>query len=1099
MGNVNDTRPSTEEAQTRVLYAAGRFLERDETFSAADAMMYERGEQLLPGEEPAFADPRDVTYILDRPTSRAFRVAYGTRWVHCYLPDTDFIFYLDDDSFLNVPRLFHLLDGVQIAEDRHLQERKVDRNEKKLQLRYRNERNKVESLVLGYMMETDTDMGRYDICEMCDPCDKCLHDRQLKEFCGQEKLQHLSLGGCLAYMNTCKIYGDEKPLADCIYDAQFESSRIADYFGTKKSPLWLLGMGWLFGKRVINYIARNAADLKKRGAADLILGYWLTGIEDLNWVDTGPLGNFRFHDYPMRGNTFTRECHDETILVHRMTPKRWAQDFDAETCVLDCALERDPEVVGEGPAEDSENPFGDETVRELERNPTGLAAEAGIDRGMIGADEDREAETMDLDSIDTAPSPPVNISADQASHLSREYLVHQGATVLVLNPPARDFQFGIDNHLWATGPKFMGVKFIPPGVHFLYYSASSEGPTGDMVERCGFFANLRPKEVLVRRFCAKTETLVKLGNADEEMRYVDGVRHWDFDLNLGEYPMQDGLYEDWREITRHISAGVIAKIEPVGGVVGTRQGKDVTATEIEEAERNCGINASSSSSSKSSCPEEINRAAKIEPWRAPEYTRKSADTAGAEAASFGRLFFSTIPAATVRGEELSGAEITKRHLDKSHVVKKLVEHEYKDCRIIPVQQIQKNSKFAAAEAAAAAAERDPDVDENDDDAASSTASGSAATPVTPSAAPRVPRSEQLKTEKAKHRNLLCYMALLGEIEFAFVTFLLAQNYDAFEQWKKLLSLLCSCGELVLEEPVLSSEGVLGDLQLVAWLVLCRDWGVCGGRVWSCIRLVFSSQWGGGIWPELVWLACCTTKEEVGEDAWRDNFLVQNAIKLVERVEDAAEEWSPSKPTLAAIAQEKQIFEALRTRARHIRDLLTEKIGRKCEEVAAGATSDVGGRASPASCEGAGGAGKAEQTPDILVDLASIFHLLSRKHTKQFPLGDVLNPVVRQVATQNTWEAKCSERNHALVDMDRKQGLEDVQRKLAHWYREDALTKVLRIGLFQTNKCLLVGDDRGLYFTDYYQALRRGAWQAFHEHSLRRRGLLPPEGAGGKNM
>ena len=55
---------------------------------------------------------RDVTYILDRPTSRAFRVAYGTKWVYHYLPSVDFIFYLDDDSFLNIPRLFQLLASV---------------------------------------------------------------------------------------------------------------------------------------------------------------------------------------------------------------------------------------------------------------------------------------------------------------------------------------------------------------------------------------------------------------------------------------------------------------------------------------------------------------------------------------------------------------------------------------------------------------------------------------------------------------------------------------------------------------------------------------------------------------------------------------------------------------------------------------------------------------------------------------------------------------------------------------------------------------------------------------------------------------------------
>ncbi|CAD7946892.1 unnamed protein product, partial [Amoebophrya sp. A120] len=442
MGNVNDTRPSFEEDTNRVLFAAGRFLENGETLSSIGPAVEENQNDLgvNTGEHQQFSDAvvttddeaflyglrvrtnpadtsspeivqrthllqgdnnyrdlvvlngpdldppvqRDVTYVLERPTSRAFRVAYGTRWVYLYLPSTDFIFYLDDDSFLNVPRLFQLLDGVAVTEQRNMMERQENGDEN-LSLRYRNERDRMQSIVVGYMMATDVDMGRYDVCEMCDPCERCLNDRALKNFCAQ--LPHLSLGGCLAYMNTCKIYGTETPLLDCIRDAQMEAARLAEYFGTKKSPLWLLGMGWLFGKRVINWIARNAADLKKRGAADLILGYWLVGMEDLNWVDTGPYGNFRFHDYPMRGNTFTRACHDETILVHRMTPKRWERDFDRETCSLDCALETDPELSDEDRQKIQEEEEKEErrkelemadSLRELELNPTGVKRETRI-------------------------------------------------------------------------------------------------------------------------------------------------------------------------------------------------------------------------------------------------------------------------------------------------------------------------------------------------------------------------------------------------------------------------------------------------------------------------------------------------------------------------------------------------------------------------------------------------------------------------------------------------------------------------------------------------------------------------------------------------
>ena len=38
------------------------------------------------------------------------------------------------------------------------------------------------------------------------------------------------------------------------------------------------------------------------------------------------------------------------------------------------------------------------------------------------------------------------------------------------------------------------------------------------------------------------------------------------------------------------------------------------------------------------------------------------------------------------------------------------------------------------------------------------------------------------------------LGILGELQFSFVCFLIGQVYDGFEQWKKLVTLLCSCEE-----------------------------------------------------------------------------------------------------------------------------------------------------------------------------------------------------------------------------------------------------------------------------------------------------------------
>ena len=43
--------------------------------------------------------------------------------------------------------------------------------------------------------------------------------------------------------------------------------------------------------------------------------------------------------------------------------------------------------------------------------------------------------------------------------------------------------------------------------------------------------------------------------------------------------------------------------------------------------------------------------------------------------------------------------------------------------------------------------------------------------------------------------------MLGELQYAFITFVLGENFDSFEQWKSLLVLLCGCRRALID-PVL---------------------------------------------------------------------------------------------------------------------------------------------------------------------------------------------------------------------------------------------------------------------------------------------------------
>ncbi len=47
-------------------------------------------------------------------------------------------------------------------------------------------------------------------------------------------------------------------------------------------------------------------------------------------------------------------------------------------------------------------------------------------------------------------------------------LFTEGAALVLLDVPEKT-EFGIDYNSWTVGPKFKGVKMIPPGFHFIYY------------------------------------------------------------------------------------------------------------------------------------------------------------------------------------------------------------------------------------------------------------------------------------------------------------------------------------------------------------------------------------------------------------------------------------------------------------------------------------------------------------------------------------------------------------------------------------------------------------------------------------------------------
>lgn len=88
----------------------------------------------------------------------------------------------------------------------------------------------------------------------------------------------------------------------------------------------------------------------------------------------------------------------------------------------------------------------------------------------------------------------------------------EGAMLLCPDVPQQT-EFGIDLHTWTIGPKFKGVKMIPPGVHFVYYSAVNK--QGETAPRTGFFYFSKKREVIVKKWDFSTEEIV-VGDMSEE-------------------------------------------------------------------------------------------------------------------------------------------------------------------------------------------------------------------------------------------------------------------------------------------------------------------------------------------------------------------------------------------------------------------------------------------------------------------------------------------------------------------------------------------------------------------------------------------------------
>ncbi|XP_056589149.1 protein AAR2 homolog [Triplophysa dalaica] len=277
-------------------------------------------------------------------------------------------------------------------------------------------------------------------------------------------------------------------------------------------------------------------------------------------------------------------------------------------------------------------------------------------------------------------------------------LFEEGATLVLLGVP-EGIELGLDYKTWTLGPRFRGVKMIPPGLHFLHYcSANTESARVEIGPKRGLFLSLKPREVIIAHWNKSDDDLDFSQNAEEVERVRDNLK--ELDRYLGPYPYD--TLRKWVSLTDRLSQELASALQPLSGRVSfSDMVPELQLTHTKDREEH---NLPRNDQECQSMKEGLDRLPRMKQREGTE------------------LRFSHIPR-QVYPPGATPAQITKYSMDLSYTLNCVLESRY------------------------------------------------------------------------RHQPL----NLLGELQFAFVCFLIGNVYEAFEHWKTLLSLLCRSEEAIKEK------------------------------------------------------------------------------------------------------------------------------------------------------------------------------------------------------------------------------------------------------------------------------------------------------------
>uniref|UniRef100_A0A1I8BST8 Protein AAR2 homolog n=1 Tax=Meloidogyne hapla TaxID=6305 RepID=A0A1I8BST8_MELHA len=160
-------------------------------------------------------------------------------------------------------------------------------------------------------------------------------------------------------------------------------------------------------------------------------------------------------------------------------------------------------------------------------------------------------------------------TGEMTQDVAKYLFLHGG--ILILKDFPEGCEFGVDCRTWTVGRKFLGIKMIPPGIHFISMSVPG-------APKIAFFHNFTLKEIVLRKWDKKNEDLINCVSDDVELERVRS-NLMNLDSHLGVYPFTD--YQLWVSFSSYLTPKTLNRLPPTNKLGRISSQVEMTTLESE--------------------------------------------------------------------------------------------------------------------------------------------------------------------------------------------------------------------------------------------------------------------------------------------------------------------------------------------------------------------------------------------------------------------------------------------------------------------------------------------------------------------------------------